>query len=85
MAKVNIVKRNGSSAPECTNCNHRFNIKTYPEMVAIVDNCKFCPECGARWDGCQVDGVDFEKCTPHIQWWASGYKEKYKPSGWIYD
>ena len=23
--KINIIDKQGKSAPECTNCNHRFN------------------------------------------------------------
>lgn len=83
MAKMNIVNRGGTSAPECTNCGHRFNTKTakspYEEMVAIANGkYKFCPECGAKYEGCQVEGVDFDKCERHIKYWASGYKKIYE-------
>lgn len=83
MAKMNIVNRNGSYEPECTNCHHRFNTdyasNPYREMVAIAHGkYKFCPECGAPYTGCQVEGVDFEKCERNIKYWASGYKREYE-------
>lgn len=73
MAKLNIVNRNGSSAPECTECGKRLKIDNYHEMTAIVSGkYKCCPECGQRIVGIQVEGVDFSECNYSIRVWASG-------------
>ena len=77
---MNIIDRNGRSSPECTHCYYRFNTdyakNPYYEMVEIAQGkYKFCPNCGSAYEGCQVEGVDFDKCEPHIKYWASGHKK----------
>ena len=83
MGKMNIVDRNGESSPECTQCGHRFETdyadNPYREMVDIANGkYKFCPNCGSPYTGCQVEGVDFDKCEPRIKYWASGYNPRYE-------
>lgn len=82
MAKLNIVKQNGSAAPECTACGKRLKIENYHEMTAIVGGkYKFCPECGERITGVQVEGVDFSECDYRTQTWASGNEAGVLPYG----
>ena len=74
--KMNAVDKNGNSSPECTNCNHRFNTdyarNSYLETCAIVNGrYKYCPNCGAKYIGGQVNGIDLEKCSREIQRWMS--------------
>ena len=73
--KMNVVDRNGRSAPECTNCGHRFD--TDVEMCRIAKGkFAYCPVCGAKYVGCQIEGVDFDKCAPHLSdWIMRGLKE----------
>ncbi len=72
--KMNVVNRNGKSSPECTNCNHRFNTdyasNPYREMCEIAKGkYNYCPKCGAKYIGCQVEGVNLEDCEDAIQNW----------------
>lgn len=74
--KMNVVNRRGRSAPECTNCGHRFNTdyadNSYREMCRIAKGkFSFCPVCGARYIGCQIEGVDFDKCDAYERDWIS--------------
>lgn len=74
--KMNIVNKKGRSQPECTKCGYRFNTdyatNPYLEMINIAHGkYKFCPECGDKYEGCQVDGIDFNKCSQSIKIWAS--------------
>ncbi len=72
--KMNVVNRRGCSAPECTNCGHRFNTdhaeNPYREMCHIArGKFSFCPACGAKYIGCQIEGVDFDKCDANKRAW----------------
>ncbi len=72
--KMNVVDRNGRSAPECTSCGHRFNTdyaeNPYREMCRIArGKFSFCPSCGAKYTGCQIEGQDFDDCTPKLRDW----------------
>lgn len=74
--KMNVVNRNGDNAPECTNCNHRFETdyaeNPYREMCRIAKGkYLYCPKCGAKYIGCQVEGVDFEKCDFYTRDWIN--------------
>lgn len=74
--KMNVVNRGGSSKPERTNCGKRFNTdyadNPYREMCEIAKGkYRFCPVCGAKYVGCQIEGVDFEKCDPYYQDWIN--------------
>ena len=74
--KMNVVNRGGSSRPECTNCGHRFDVdyadNPYREMCCIAKGkFRFCPVCGAKYVGCQIEGVDFNKCNPDYQDWIN--------------
>lgn len=74
--KMNVVNRNGTHAPECTNCNYRFETdyaeNPYREMCSIAKGkYAFCPVCGARYIGCQINGVDFNKCDSHKRDWIN--------------
>lgn len=76
ICKMNVVKRGGRSAPECTNCGHRFNTdyadNPYTEMCRIAKGkFSFCLSCGAKYTGCQIEGVDFDKCDANLQDWIS--------------
>lgn len=71
---MNVVNRNGNSQPECTACGHRFETNyaenPYHEMCSIAyGKFRFCPNCGAKYVGCQIEGIDFDKCTPHLRDW----------------
>lgn len=74
--KMNVVNRGGTHAPECTNCGRRFDAGGYRDMCQItMGRYDFCPSCGARYVGAQVEGVDFYKCSPSTQdWIQSGLK-----------
>ena len=59
ICKMNVVDRNGRSAPECTNCGHRFDTdyakNPYAEMCRIAKGkFAYCPVCGAKYVGCQI-------------------------------
>ena len=74
--KMNVVNINGSSYPVCTNCDYRFDTKyarnSYVEMCKIAKGkFQYCPVCGAKYTGCQVEGVDLEKCTPNTKDWIN--------------
>ena len=77
VCKMNVIKDfRGRSAPECTNCNHRFDTdgaeNSYREMCRIAKGkFAFCPMCGAKYVGCQIEGVDFEKCSPDLRDWIN--------------
>jgi len=72
--KTNVVSINGSATPICTNCNHSFDTdyakNPYREMCKIAKGkYHYCPNCGAKYIDCQVEGVDFEKCNSNtIDW-----------------
>lgn len=34
---------------------------------------KYCPNCGEKYEGCQIEGVDFNKCPPDIRLWATAH------------
>jgi hypothetical protein len=73
---MNVVDRGGTSRPECTNCNHRFDTdhanNPYKEMCKIAKGkYSYCPFCGAKYIGCQVEGIDFEKCSSATQDWIN--------------
>ena len=73
-SKMNVVKINGSSSPECTNCGYRFETdyaeNPYKEMCKIAfGKNRFCPMCGAKYVGCQIEGIDFNDCDPYLQDW----------------
>lgn len=72
--KMNVVSINGRSAPECTACGHRFNTESsenpYRAMCRIaMGEYRFCPCCGAKYAGCQVEGIDLDKTTPEKRDW----------------
>ena len=72
--KMNVVKRNYSAAPECTACGHRFETEyadnPYREMCRIaLGKFKFCPQCGAKYTGCQIEGIDIDKADPDLRNW----------------
>ena len=74
--KMNIVHRNFHSAPECTNCGHRFNTEyaenPYHEMLEIAyGKYKFCPHCGDKYEGMLVEGKPLSEHNEQIQYWAS--------------
>lgn len=72
---MNVVKREYICKPECTNCGHRFDTdyakNRYREMcrIAMGERFRFCPKCGAKYIGCQIEGVDFDKCDPDSRDW----------------
>ena len=72
---MNVVKnRMGSASPECTNCGFRFETRDaghpYREMCRIaLGKFKFCPQCGAKYIGCQVEGVDLGECDADTRDW----------------
>lgn len=73
--KMNIVSKNGDSCPECTNCKYRFATdyadNPYEEMVRIATGkYDYCPKCGAKYIGCQVEGIDLEKCDRKTKDWV---------------
>lgn len=75
--KMNVVNINGTSCPECTNCGHRFETdyaeNPYREMCRIAKGkYHYCPKCGAEYIGCQIDGIDFEKCDFNKRDWLYG-------------
>lgn len=72
---ANIVNRGGSHKPECTNCGHRFETdyarNPYGEMCNIAcGKYHYCPYCGAKYIGCQIEGVDFHKCSADLREWV---------------
>lgn len=72
--KINIIDKQGKSAPECTNCNHRFNTNyarnPYKEMCEIAfGKFKYCPNCGDKYQGCLIEGVDFNKSDKSKKRW----------------
>lgn len=72
--KMNVVDRNGRSAPECTNCGHRFDTdyakNPYAEMCRIAKG-EICLLPSLRSQVCwrQIEGVDFDKCDPYETDW----------------
>ena len=76
--KMNLVDINGKSSCQCTNCNFRFNTdyakNPYMETVRIAHGkYKYCPNCGEKYEGCQIEGVDFNKCPPDVRLWATAH------------
>lgn len=74
ICKMNVVSVNGRSEPECTACGHRFDTdhaeNPYREMCRIATGkFKFCPNCGAKYAGCQIEDVDLERCAPEKRDW----------------
>lgn len=72
--KMNVVKINGCAQPECTNCGHRFDTDRaahpYRAMCQIAMGAyPFCPYCGAKYAGCQIEGVNFDKCSSDLRDW----------------
>lgn len=72
--KVNIVDIRGKSVPKCTNCGHEFDTDVaknpYKEMYNIArGKFRFCPACGAKYVGFQVNSLDFSKCDLSVQSW----------------
>lgn len=73
--KMNVVSIRGSAAPECTHCGHRFTeikgaCNPYEAMCRLaMGKFPFCPCCGAKYAGCQIEGVDFDECTPNDKSW----------------
>ena len=76
--KVNIVKQNFRSAPECTTCGYRFDtsyaVNPYHEMLEIAyGKYKFCPHCGDKYEGMLVEGKPISEHSSNVQSWASIY------------
>ena len=76
--KMNIVDINGKSSCQCTNCNYRFNTEyaknPYMETVRIAHGkYKYCPNCGDKYEGCLIEGVDFNQCSPDVRLWATAH------------
>ena len=72
--KMNVVKVNGSSDPECTACGHRFDTDVfanpYEAMCRIArGEYAFCPACGAKYTGCMIEGVDFDDAPADLRDW----------------
>lgn len=72
--KMNVVNINGSATPECTNCGHRFETKyannPYREMCNIaLGKYTFCPMCGSKYEGAQIEGIDLDKCDTYKRDW----------------
>ena len=77
--KMNVLSMHDRSDLECTNCKHRFDtnyaLNPYREMCNLaMGKYQYCPKCGAKFIGCQVEGVDFTKCETYIKdWIIKGY------------
>lgn len=74
--KMNLIDINGKSSCQCTNCNFRFNTEyaknPYIETIKIAHGkYNYCPNCGDKYEGCQVESIDFNKCDDTIKLWAS--------------
>lgn len=78
--KMNVININGTSCPECTNCGYRFKTdyaqNPYREMCNIaLGKYGFCPHCGSKYEGCQIEGIDIEECNDcEIEWIYRGNK-----------
>lgn len=72
--KMNVIDNNGTSSPECTACGYIFNTdyakNPYKEMCCIaLGKYKYCPICGDKYDGCQIEGIDIEECSDYEKDW----------------
>jgi predicted RNA-binding Zn-ribbon protein involved in translation (DUF1610 family) len=74
-AKMNSDKDNrGKATPRCTGCNKAIATYNYYDFVRAM-HVKFCPNCGAKIDGIQVEGVDFADCDSNTRDWVKGRQD----------
>ena len=72
--KMDVVKIDGRSEPQCTACGHRFDTdvfaNAYEGMCRIaMGEYAYCPACGARYTGCRIEGVDFDDAPADLRDW----------------